>query len=287
MLELEDTESFKLKEVVHDGDEARARSIRRKFNFDPHQNFEEALDRNTALCIVTPDRTHPRLVKKALEAGLDVFVEKPLAFDVEVANQLYKLAESSESLLMPGHLMLYHPVREALESEPHFQTRDLDEILISRLNNLRHRNERRLLHSSLIHDVSLLDVLFQQRPESISIHETLGPYPPGRFLEARLDYDPTSVHVRVRTDWPFDEREVVLRNDDHYFRFDGIEETMTVVNQRNEASEERTAYFDSLPLTRELQNFVRSVRGGEECEVSRDHVLRVMETLDSLQDKCR
>ena len=46
------------------------------------------------LIIATPAETHYELVKQALEAGKDVFVEKPLALTYEQGTHLVRLAET-------------------------------------------------------------------------------------------------------------------------------------------------------------------------------------------------
>src|SRR5207342_563074 len=74
-------------------------------------SFAEALADDTvdAVSIATPVPTHYALAKQALEAGKHVFVEKPPAMRGEEMAELVGLAAESELVLMPGHLLLYHP----------------------------------------------------------------------------------------------------------------------------------------------------------------------------------
>src|SRR3954447_6502042 len=73
-----------------------------------------------AVAIATPPRTHYPLVKRALEAGKHVLVEKPLATDGDGAQELVDLAEAEGLVLMPGHTFLYSPpvnkVRDLIRS---------------------------------------------------------------------------------------------------------------------------------------------------------------------------
>src|SRR5688572_4968727 len=62
-----------------------------------------------AVVIATPAETHYRLVRQALEAGKDVFVEKPLALNYEQGAHLVRLAEERGRILMVGHVLEYHP----------------------------------------------------------------------------------------------------------------------------------------------------------------------------------
>ena len=50
----------------------------------------------TAVALSTPALTHHHMAKAALEAGKDVYVEKPLAVDVREAQELVELAEEGD-----------------------------------------------------------------------------------------------------------------------------------------------------------------------------------------------
>ena len=63
-----------------------------------------------AVVIATTAPTHYSLSKSALEAGKDVYVEKPFVLNVYEAKELTAFAEERERVLMVGHLLEYHPV---------------------------------------------------------------------------------------------------------------------------------------------------------------------------------
>jgi predicted dehydrogenase len=62
-----------------------------------------------AVAIATPPHTHFELVRRALEAGKQVLVEKPLARTAGEAAELIALSEEVDRVLMPGHTFLYSP----------------------------------------------------------------------------------------------------------------------------------------------------------------------------------
>jgi predicted dehydrogenase len=64
----------------------------------------ESLD---AVDILTPEHLHAEPVLYALQAGLHVFVEKPLAADPEEAERLVKFAEERGRILMTGHILRF------------------------------------------------------------------------------------------------------------------------------------------------------------------------------------
>ncbi len=73
-----------------------------------------------AVAVATPPRTHHGLVRRALEAGKHVLVEKPLATSVVDAQDLIALAAIKRVVLMPGHTFVYSPsvnkVRDLIRS---------------------------------------------------------------------------------------------------------------------------------------------------------------------------
>lgn len=284
--ELEREENVRLTDVVHTGHPERADWVHHNTNARCHTDLDRALERCRAVCVVTPDETHPELVERCLNADRDVFVEKPLAFERETARELLERATQKDLLLMPGHLMVFHPFLSHLTDETTFRVDDLDEVLVERFNHLRQSGERRLLQSSLIHDLAVLDVVFTSAPESITVHDARGPFPPGRFLSAHLTYDPdVQVHVRACIDWPRKRRFLEFRRGNQLFAFNGLEDRLQIIDGAKDEPASQTKTFDTLPLTEELRHFVRAVRGEEPCRINRDHVMRVMETMDRIEDK--
>jgi len=81
-----------------------------------------------AVTIATPASTHFSLVREALQAGLDVFVEKPLALKCEEGEELAQLARDQDRILMIGHILRYHPAQKML----HFNSQRL---FIFKFNN--------------------------------------------------------------------------------------------------------------------------------------------------------
>ena len=63
----------------------------------------------SGVAIATPAETHGDLVRRALLAGKDVLVEKPLSLSTEEGQELVDLAEKQQRILMVGHLLWYHP----------------------------------------------------------------------------------------------------------------------------------------------------------------------------------
>ncbi len=68
-----------------------------------------------AVVIATPIATHYEVAKAALEAGKDVFLEKPMTDDPKRAEALMALAKKKRQVLFVGHVFLFHPVLEKIK----------------------------------------------------------------------------------------------------------------------------------------------------------------------------
>jgi predicted dehydrogenase len=93
-------------------DDGKAENFRRRHPGIPvERDLDAALadPKLEAVAIATPPHTHYDLVRRALEAGKHVLVEKPLARTVAEASELIALADQLGQVLMPGHTFLYSP----------------------------------------------------------------------------------------------------------------------------------------------------------------------------------
>jgi len=82
------------------GDARRAFS--EKFNVSTYEQVDELLDIADALFITTPNRFHEEYTVAALDAGLDVLLEKPLAHTLESAQRIVAAARAAEGFCMVG-----------------------------------------------------------------------------------------------------------------------------------------------------------------------------------------
>ncbi|MFL5953935.1 MAG: Gfo/Idh/MocA family protein [Gaiellaceae bacterium] len=135
---------------------------------------DDALD---AVVIATPVPTHYSLAKQALAAGKHVFVEKPPAMRADEMNELVSLAADKDLVLMPGHLLLYHP--GVLKLKELIDAGELGDVLCvygNRVNLGIVRPDENALWSLGVHDLSVILYLLDEDPElataqgSASIH---------------------------------------------------------------------------------------------------------------------
>jgi predicted dehydrogenase/nucleoside-diphosphate-sugar epimerase len=69
------------------------------------------------LHVTTPPAHHYECAKLALDRGINVFVEKPLAFTQMEVDDLYERARSRGVLICPDYIQLFHPKMQKLLGE--------------------------------------------------------------------------------------------------------------------------------------------------------------------------
>ena len=124
-----------------------------------------------AVVVATPVPTHYPLAKAALEAGKHVFVEKPPAMRVAEMEELIGLAEARGLVLMPGHLLLYHPGVQKMKEL--VDAGELGEVLVvygNRQNLGKIRKDENALWSLGVHDLSVILYLIQEEIVEAAAH---------------------------------------------------------------------------------------------------------------------
>ena len=129
---------------------------------------DEGLD---AVVIATPVSTHYELARRALDAGKHVLVEKPPAIRAAEMAELVTLAAERDLVLMPGHLLLYHPGVQKLKEL--IDSGELGEVLCvygNRQNLGIVRTNENALWSLGVHDLSVILHLLDEEPEEAVAH---------------------------------------------------------------------------------------------------------------------
>ena len=121
------------------------------------------------IVIASPASQHSDLARQALLAGKHVFVEKPLAINLEEAKELCQIAKDTGKKLMVGHLLQYHPAYLELKK---LVTSDklgkIQYIYSNRLSFGKIRTEENVLWSFSPHDISMILGLVGELPEMVN-----------------------------------------------------------------------------------------------------------------------
>jgi predicted dehydrogenase len=257
-----------------------------------------------AVAIATPPRTHYDLVRRALDAGKHVLVEKPLATDPLQAEALVVAAQRSGLILMPGHTFVYSPpvnkVRQLIQSG---ELGDIYFVTSSRMNLGLYQNDG-VISDLAPHDISILlywlerpvthvvacgQCVFQDRvPETafltisfvggVTANVQLSWLAPRKLRQTvvvgsqrMVQYEDTSADEAVKVydrGLDFSQREAPASFGEYRLTY----RTGDMVAPRIEAAE---------PLSLELEDFARSIRSGQPPRSNAALGLSIVQVLDA------
>ncbi|MCU0493650.1 MAG: Gfo/Idh/MocA family oxidoreductase, partial [Chloroflexaceae bacterium] len=246
--------------------------------------------------IATPASMHFTLAERALAAGKDVFVEKPLALTAAEGAQLVELAQQRGRLLMVGHVLEYHPavlrLRDMLASG---ELGNLYYLYSNRLNLGQVRREENILWSFAPHDIAVILRLVGELPLEVSASG-------GSYLQPGIA-DVTVTHLRfasgvrahIHVSWlhPFKEQRLVLVGSRRMASFDDVAKTLLRYDQRVEfaagaplpvrAAAESIAFAADEPLREECKAFLESLASRRPPLTDGASGLRVLQVLQAAQ----
>ncbi|MBI1797938.1 MAG: Gfo/Idh/MocA family oxidoreductase [Candidatus Eisenbacteria bacterium] len=247
---------------------------------------------------------HHPIAKALLEAGKDVYVEKPLALTVGDAEELVRLARERDRILMVGHLLLYHPgVRHLKEMVRRGDLGDILYIYSQRVNLGKVRRDENALWSFAPHDLSVILHLLEMEPVDVAARGAAflqGEVEDVVFLHLRFA-DGRMAHVHVSWLDPHKLRKFTVVGRQKMVVFDDMEasEKIRVYDKGVDRAGQIVSYGDALsirsgdilipkislqePLRLECQHFVECVRDHKAPLTDGADGLRVVRVLAAAQ----
>jgi UDP-2-acetamido-3-amino-2,3-dideoxy-glucuronate N-acetyltransferase len=253
----------------------------------------------TAIVIAGPAIVHFELAKAAINAGKDVFVEKPLSLTAKEGKILVDLAQRENRILMVGHILQFHPALIKLkEMVVKGQLGKIEYIYSNRLNIGKLRTEENILWSFAPHDISTILMLAGEEPTTVSsfggdyiskgIHDTT--------LTTLEFKNGIKSHIFVSWIHPYKEQKLVVVGSKSMAVFDDVSKdklcvyphkiewvdgTVPVV-QKAECEVIPTEKGE--PLRLEIQHFVDCVINRKKPKTDGEEGLRVLRILEAAEE---
>jgi len=258
-----------------------------------------ACDAVDAVALATPAGLHGAMVREALEAGKDVFVEKPLCLSEREGAALVEQAAALGRVLMVGHLLWYHP--GILRLKALIANGDLGRVQYvysNRLNMGKLRREENVLWSFAPHDVSIILGLLGEEPTQVKASG-------GNYLHQQIADTTVSllefasgVRAHIFVSWlhPFKEQKLVVVGERKMAVFDDTApwpEKLRLyphsvawngnVPVARKADAECVALEEAEPLRTECTHFLDCVRERTTPRTDAAEGLRVLRVLNACQ----
>ena len=251
--------------AVADVDAGRAREVAAAHGVRAVADLRELAGELDAAIVAVPTVAHGAVVGVALELGLDVRVEKPIAASVEEAEALLARAEARGALLQVGHLEWFNAamrtvamrVRRPRFFEGHrmgpFPARATDVDVVRDL---------------MIHDIDIVQRLVGAEPERVDAIGVPVLTDKVDIANARLTFPGGAVaNLTASRVSPTPMRKLRFFQADGYFSIDFLEQAV-VIAQREAATADGERKITALrvpidrgdALAEQLQAFLRGVR---------------------------
>lgn len=103
---------------IADVNAEQAQAVARRCGTRAYADYWPLLNLVDAAVVVVPTTHHHAVAKAFLSSGIPLLVEKPLALNMEQAEELTALARRQGVLLQVGHIERFNPAFEELERHP-------------------------------------------------------------------------------------------------------------------------------------------------------------------------
>ena len=224
--------------VVCDASEKIRSEIQSEYgDIDVVCNFEDVIIRKDikAVIIATPAETHYDLARKALFAGKDVYLEKPMTLCSKEAEDLISIANKYSLILMVGHLLLYSSpiqwIRNYIDSGA---IGKVMHISVKRAKTGKVRAHENVMWSFACHDIAA--VLYLLKVNTCAKISAIG----NCFVQKNIE-DDTHLHLSFEDGstsyihsswyWPDNERHYVILGDKKWLKYDEVTKNVTVYNK--------------------------------------------------------
>lgn len=264
-------------------------------------NIEDILkdDQIRGIALATPAETHANIAIRAMQAGKDVFVEKPMALSISDALDMQSVANETGRILMVGHLLEYHPavlkLRELINSG---ELGKINYIYSNRLNFGKVRTEENALWSFAPHDVAVILRLLGQSP--IEVSASGGAYLTPNLSDITVSNlrfsDNSRAHIFVSWLHPFKEQRLVVVGDKKMAIFNDVNplgEKLRVYPQSVEfdgnfpilrkEDAEFVYHLDTEPLREECAHFLECIKTRQSALTDAYSGIEVLKVLHACQ----
>ena len=250
----------------------------------------------SGVVIATPAETHFELARRSLEAGKDVFVEKPLALTYEQGERLVRLAAERARMLMVGHVLEYHPAVVKLLDLVHGGVLgNVHYIYSNRLSLGKVRREENILWSFAPHDVAVILRLMDALP--FQVIACGGAYLQPNIADVTVTHllfdNGVRAHVHVSWLHPFKEQRLVVVGSRKMATFDDVAKQLVLHDQRVDIKGEHpvpmkgpgevVVFAADEPLRLECEAFLHSIATRTPPPTDGESGLRVLNVLQAAQ----
>jgi predicted dehydrogenase len=229
----------------YDPNDTNAEEAIKKFGLVRFDDMSSLLDAVDAVDIITPTQFHFPVCEAALRKSKHVFVEKPLANNMDEARQLIKLVGEAKVKFQVGHVERFNPAFQALKNKelnPMF-------IEVHRLAQFNPRGtEVSVILDLMIHDIDIILHLVKSQVKHISASGVAVMTDTPDIANVRIEFyngcvaNLTSSRISMKK-----MRKIRLFQKDAYIGIDFLEKKTEIIKLKTEEDEELFSFDIETP----------------------------------------
>jgi len=274
---------------ICDTDLKRAKDVARTFEVQYCKSLDEILSQREvdAATICTPTTTHKEVAMKAIEAGKDVFIEKPIASTSEEARELLSIAKKKGVQVAVGFVERYNPavryIKELVDK------RKLGKIILVIARRVTRWPQRigdvGVTKDSAIHDIDIMRYLIGGDVRTVYAKTGSLVHKFEDFSEILLNFSGGEVGF-IDANWltPRKIRKLTVTGSEATATIDYLTQE-TVVENSMKSVMPRLKWGE--PLRLELESFVSAIRAGRPPSASGEDGLKALEVCEAALESGR
>lgn len=247
--------------------------VSKEFNTVGYVDYDNILqiDDIEVVNICVPTVFHHDVVMRAIEAGKNVLVEKPIASKLNEAEEMIKAAEDAGVTLATGHVERFNPaVRVAKKLIDEGTIGEVVTANSKRLGPFPPRiRDVGVAIDLAIHDIDIFNYLFNSRANTVfaNMSSKLKNCEFEDHAEIMTKYDSGVLSI-LETNWltPYKKRQLNITGIDGIISVDYGNQTVTLFKENNQVEDIKVENKE--PLKEELRSFVDCVQNNTPPEVS-------------------
>ncbi len=254
---------------IADTDKEKAEDAAKRYGTKAYNNYKDLLDQGLdGVSIVVPTTLHKEVALEAIERGINILVEKPIADSVENAEIMIQAAKEKGVKLMVGHIERFNPAIIALKKEINKERfGKIVSISSTRVGPFEQRiRDVGIILDLGVHDIDIMSYLYSENVREVFATAGSVVHQFEDYASILLKFQNGNAGV-IKTNWltPHKTRSLSVTGTKGIAYVDNINSSLEVYNgaPRIEVGVDKVE-----PLRNELEHFVSCLANGAEPSVN-------------------
>jgi UDP-N-acetylglucosamine 3-dehydrogenase len=266
---------------IADADYGLAQSLAKKYHTRPFSDYKELLREDLdAVSIAVPTSFHREVALAAVDADINMLIEKPIADSVSAGSSIIEAASKNQVKLMIGHIERFNPVIPVIKKE--IEGAEVSLVEITRIGPFPPRiRDVGVVIDLATHDIDLLRYITGSEFKTVYslTSRNLAPYEDAAILLFEME---NGIIGRVTVNWltPFKVRTINIPTKEKLIKASLIDQKVTTYSKYKEndsySVKELSVPFGE-PLKLELEAFIHSLKNNIRPPITGEDGLKALE----------